>query len=145
VGDLLSKFPALGRKELQLFQIESIDHVALNVRDLKRAEAWYREVLGLERRFEAEWGDVPTVLCAGSTCVALFPGSGRSHGGNARSQPRVLRHIAFRVDRENFGKAQEELRARGVEFTFEDHEISHSLYFSDPDGHIIELTTYEVD
>lgn len=128
-----------------MFKIESIDHVALNVRDLKRAEAWYRDVLGLERRYEEVWGDVPTVLCAGSTCVALFPASGGSYRGNARSQARTLRHVAFRVDRENFGKAQEELRGRGIEFTFEDHEISHSLYFSDPDGHIIELTTYEVE
>ena len=28
--------------------------------------------------------------------------------------------------------------------TFSDHGASHSLYFRDPDGHLVELTTYEV-
>jgi catechol-2,3-dioxygenase len=128
-----------------LFKIESVDHVALNVRDLKRAEAWYREVLGLERRFEEAWGDVPTVLCAGSTCVALFPAQDEALPGDARGCSGALRHVAFRVDRANFRKAQAELRRREIEFAFEDHGISHSIYFSDPDGHTIELTTYEVD
>lgn len=127
-----------------MFKIESIDHVALNVGDLARAEQWYRDVLGLERRFEAEWGDVPTVLCAGSTCVALFPASGDPLPAGERNPPRALRHLAFRVDRGNFRNAQEDLRRRGIEFAFENHGISHSIYFSDPDGHVIELTTYEV-
>jgi catechol-2,3-dioxygenase len=40
--------------------------------------------------------------------------------------------------------AQEELTKRGIAFHFQDHEISHSIYFDDPDGHQIEITTYEV-
>ncbi len=55
-----------------------------------------------------------------------------------------MRHLAFRVDRGNFEKAQDELRRRGIEFRFEDHEISHSIYFFDPDGHELEITTYEI-
>jgi catechol-2,3-dioxygenase len=40
--------------------------------------------------------------------------------------------------------AQQELKTRGVAFEFQDHEISESIYFQDPDGHELEITTYEV-
>jgi catechol-2,3-dioxygenase len=48
------------------------------------------------------------------------------------------------VDRLNFEQAQVGLRERGIAFQFQDHTLSHSIYFADPDGHRIEITTYEV-
>jgi catechol-2,3-dioxygenase len=53
-------------------------------------------------------------------------------------------HLAFRATRENFVAAQRELKKRAIEFEFQDHKISHSIYFRDPDGHALEITTYEV-
>jgi len=53
-------------------------------------------------------------------------------------------HVAFRVDRESFETAQKTLERREIDFRFSDHGICHSIYFEDPDGHEIELTTYEV-
>jgi catechol 2,3-dioxygenase-like lactoylglutathione lyase family enzyme len=53
-------------------------------------------------------------------------------------------HLAFRADRENFLAAQQELKKGGIKFEFQDHEIAHSIYFRDPDGHQLEITTYEV-
>ena len=53
-------------------------------------------------------------------------------------------HFAMRADRKNFLAAQKELKGRGIDFEFQDHEISHSIYFRDPDGHQIEITTYEL-
>jgi catechol-2,3-dioxygenase len=53
-------------------------------------------------------------------------------------------HLAFRADLENFLAARRELKERGIKFEFQDHEISHSIYFRDPDGHQLEITTYEV-
>ena len=38
-----------------------------------------------------------------------------------------------------------ELEKRGIKFEFQDHEIAHSIYFRDPDGHQLEITTYEVE
>ena len=55
-----------------------------------------------------------------------------------------IHHLAFRVDRADFKSAKETLRQRGIEFEFQDHEIVHSIYFFDPDGHLIELTTYDL-
>jgi len=60
-----------------------------------------------------------------------------------RAAVRAL-HFAFRADRENFLRAQDELKERAIPFDFQDHEISHSIYFRDLDGHEIEITTYEL-
>jgi catechol-2,3-dioxygenase len=46
--------------------------------------------------------------------------------------------------RENFDNAQDDLRTRGIAFEFQDHAVSQSIYFEDPDGLRLELTTYEV-
>ena len=51
-------------------------------------------------------------------------------------------HLALRASRKNFLAAQEELKHRGIKFEFSDHEIAHSIYFRDPDGHELEITTY---
>jgi len=83
---------------MNVFEIEGFDHVALAVRDLPASREWYARVLGLERRFENDWGDVPSVMCvtsdarvgdptdAGVSCVALFPVE-----GDARPAPAATR------------------------------------------------------
>ena len=127
-----------------MFELKQIDHVALTVRDLGRSIAWYRDVLGLEQRYQEVWGRVPSMMFAGETAIALFPGSGSVGAAPDFRSSAIMRHLAFRVDRKNFLAAQEKLRATGIEFVFQDHTISHSIYFYDPDGYELELTTYEV-
>lgn len=129
-----------------MIHIRHIDHVALTVKDLDRSIAWYRDILGLERRHEAVWGRVPAMMCAGETGVALFPATTQNpNPARERRDSTVMRHLAFQVDRQNFLRAQTELRGRDISFTFEDHQIAHSIYLNDPDGYEIELTTYELD
>jgi catechol 2,3-dioxygenase-like lactoylglutathione lyase family enzyme len=120
------------------FRVQGLDHVALGVGDQQASESWYRDVLGLGREHAAAWGDTPVALMAEGSGLALF----RAAGGDERAVG--LRHIAFRVDRENFDVAQLDLRGRGIAFEFQDHGISHSIYFQDPDGLLLELTTYEI-
>ncbi len=128
-----------------LMQLEGIDHVALGVRDIERSAKWYIEVLGFERLHEDMWEGVPTFIGKGNTGIALFPA--RSDAKPTSSSHRELRmlHLAFRANRQNFLAAQRELEKRGIKFEFSDHEISHSIYFRDPDGHQLEITTYDLE
>ena len=121
-------------------ELEGIDHVAMSVRDIERAARWYLDVLGFERRFEGMWDGVPIFIGKGTTALALFPAKSNEP---ARGDIRML-HLAMRANRKNFLGAQEELKRRGIKFEFQDHEISHSIYFRDPDGHRLEITTYEL-
>ena len=125
-------------------KLDGLDHIALSVRDVERSANWYIEVLGLERQHEGEWNGVPTFVGKGKTGIALFPARDGDSGREPRNGTRLL-HFALRADRENFVRAEHELKRRGIAFHFEDHGIAHSIYFPDPDGHQVEITSYEVE
>jgi catechol 2,3-dioxygenase-like lactoylglutathione lyase family enzyme len=118
------------------FRVQGLDHVALGVADQAASAGFYRDVLGLERRYEAAWGDMPVAMMGEHGGMALF-----THDSHRRNG---FLHLAFRVDRENFELAQEDLREAGIDFEVHHHSVSESLYFDDPDGNRLELTTYEV-
>jgi len=124
------------------FRTDGLDHVALVVSDMERSIAWYEGVLAMERRFADVWkgqGD-PVVLCNGEACVALFePAEGDALGADG-----VNRHFAIRLDRASFDAVRAGLAERGIDAEVWDHTICHSLYVRDPDGHQIELTTYDL-
>jgi len=125
-----------------MLKLDELDHIAITVQDVERSASWYLDVLGLERRHEDSWGDYPVFVCSGASGLALFPKDATVE------QPFTghnMKHFAFRANRENFKKAQTELQERGIQFEFQDHHIAHSIYFRDPDGYKVEITTYELD
>jgi glyoxylase I family protein len=121
---------------------EGLDHVAITVADPERSVAFYSEVLGLERRYEE--AHVPMFMLAGGTAVALFGAESHPGDGNEGKADIRVMHFAFRLDRAEFDRARSELPSVGIEPRFEDHGSVHSLYFRDPDGHQLELATYDV-
>lgn len=127
-----------------MFELEGIDHVALSVRDVARSAQWYVEVLGFEHRLPGMWDGVPTFVGLGTTALALFPAEDGAAPHRSRKGITML-HLAFRASREGLRMAQDELKAGGIQCHFQDHKISQSIYFHDPDGHELEITTYEVD
>jgi catechol 2,3-dioxygenase-like lactoylglutathione lyase family enzyme len=125
-------------------KLEGLDHIAISVSDPTASSAWYQEVLGLERRHQDAWGDEPIFLMAGNSGLAIFPNTSRAEAPVRYSRDSSFRHLAFRADRQTFERARRELEARGIETAFEDHRIAQSIYFDDPDGFHLEITTYEV-
>lgn len=122
-------------------RLEQIDHIALRCASPESSKSWYVDTLGFEHVFPGQWAGIPIFLRLGSTFLALFP-QATSQRTSAHAQ---VPHLAFRATTYvDFQCAMDDLRARGVAYHFQDHEISHSIYFSDPDGFQLEITTYDV-
>jgi catechol 2,3-dioxygenase-like lactoylglutathione lyase family enzyme len=122
-------------------RLEQIDHVALHCASPEATMEWYVSTLGFERVFAEHWSGVPIFLRLGPTFIALFP----RRSPDDRSRDNAISHLAFRAaSYADFKSAQSELQDRGVSFEFEDHEVSHSIYFRDPDGFQLEITTYDL-
>lgn len=121
--------------------------------DRHHAAEWYQRVLGLEIVAEhRHWADDPRGPLmissdAGSTKLALFQGdpqAGRPTAGFHRVAFSVSA-IGFRAfvarlaDLELTDHNHQPVTADSVV----DHDQAFSIYFSDPSGHRLEVTTYE--
>lgn len=123
----------------------NIDHVAISVSDLNASIEWYQEVLGLKRRYAHAWEGPPIMLCAEDSCLALFQTQSKEPASPPDHKTATLIwHIAFKVDRKAFNEAQSRFHELGIACRVADHDICHSIYLFDPDGHQIELVTYEI-
>ena len=122
--------------------LAQIDHVALRCASPEVTRDWYVRTLGFEHAWPGVWDGCPIMLRLGTTYLALFPqkeNSPPAKNGQAW-------HLAFRAETyADFETAQAELKTHGVAFQFSDHEISHSIYFADPDGFLLEITTYDLE
>lgn len=127
------------------------DHVAIPVFDAEATFHFYADVLGLEL-LEAysgdDWGGRPWLM------MIFDVGDGRQlalvalHGAKSEKSalPADVRHYAFSVAGAREQSAwKTRLRELGVEFWEEDHGAQKSIYFKDPSGVILEITTPESD
>ena len=123
--------------------LEQIDHLALSCNNLEKSKQWYVDVLGFEQIYVDEWNGIPIFLRLGSTSIALFPDT---HTSKLQpNQSKGISHFALKAGTQSdFLQAQDELHSHEIEYVFQDHDISHSIYFNDPDGHRVEITTYDV-
>ncbi len=127
------------------FAVSQIDHVEVYVRDLERALEWYAAALGLTevRRWEPE----PILIGVGDTYLALFQarsGLPDSKGVRAIQPPYRWHRVAWRVDAQGFADAIAHLSAFKIDLRGPiDHGGAVSIYFSDPDGNLLEITTYD--
>ena len=132
-----------------------IDHVELFVPDRREAAKWYQRALGLEVVPEYEhWASDPRGPLmissdGGDTKLALFEGTPQGSRETAG-----FHLVAFRMDAENFLgfldrlSSLELMNHRGQRVTgamVSDHTAAWSVYFNDPYGHRLEVTTYEYD
>jgi glyoxylase I family protein len=129
------------------FRVEHIDHVVFRVQDLDRSIEFYRDTIGSEVvRNRVDLGLVH--LRAGRSMIDLISVSGPlgSQGGSAaQKHGRNVDHLCLRIEPFNETTLVAHLRASGAaphgpateNFGAEGQGLS--LYFSDPDGNVIEL------
>jgi predicted enzyme related to lactoylglutathione lyase len=114
--------------------VERVDFVAVPVRDLARADAFYGQTLGLERSRNSgeRWVEYET----GNLTLALL--SPAAMGPDFEPQPNSG-PIALRVP--DVEEARAKLQAAGVDFEGEviDSGVCHIAGFSDPDGNSLIL------
>lgn len=123
----------------------TIDHVELIVPDRHAAAAWYEDVLGLTIvPGMADWsrdsgGPLMISGDGGRVCLALFEGplpEPTARGG--------FRRVAFRVSGAEFLAFVEHGRRLGLApMKVQDHAKTISVYFRDPHGHDLEVTTWD--
>ena len=120
------------------FSVRQIDHVEVFVSDIARAKEWYERVLGLQEI--VRWDPEPVMIGAGGTKLALFRGEKKQ---NAKAERAGWHRVAWLTDQKSFASAQDHLRSLGISFRGPvDHGIAQSIYFSDPDENLLEITFY---
>jgi catechol 2,3-dioxygenase-like lactoylglutathione lyase family enzyme len=127
-------------------KLNRILETALYVADVERSRSFYERVLGLTSFLS---NSRMCALSAGPSVLLLFlrgattewvdlPG-GRlpPHDGSGTS------HFAFAIDADTLPAWKQHLADHGVPITSEVHwdRGGTSIYFDDPDGHVVELAT----
>ena len=116
-----------------MLAIRGVYEVAIRVKDLTRAEAFYRAVLGLEVGLRDERRPWLFLRAGGQAGILLL----QEDKGEWPMQ-----HLAFTVDASEIERAAATLQEHGVTVrgpVFHAWMPATSVYFVDPDGHQLEL------
>lgn len=116
-----------------MWAIRGLYEVAVRVSDLSKSESFYRETLGLEVGLRDEQRRWVFLRAGGDDGMVVL----QEDKGAWPTQ-----HFAFTIDEAEIAAAAKALADRGVRIegpVYHDWMPAKSLYFSDPDGHDLEL------
>jgi catechol 2,3-dioxygenase-like lactoylglutathione lyase family enzyme len=128
-------------------RLNGIIETAIHTGDMARARAFYEGVLGLEpiytdnrlSAYAVAGQDVLLVFLKGATAetVVLPSGTIPGHGGDGAL------HVAFAIGAEELERWEKHLADRNVAIEGRNSwsRGGRSIYFRDPDGHLLELAT----
>jgi catechol 2,3-dioxygenase-like lactoylglutathione lyase family enzyme len=120
--------------------LERIDHIGLNVRDLVTSADFYHKVFGfgIVHKWTTTW-----MVGTDTMRLGLFQRPDSAPVCNINNAIAIT-HVAFRTNAAGFAAAQATLRKLGISFDPpEDTGIAFSVFILDPDGHQLEITTYD--
>jgi len=123
-------------------KLDGIHHIALNVKDLDRAERFYTEVLGFTVTHRFTKGLNHLMLDTGNSAIALFeaPELEVKDAMDLLSETGYL-HLAFKIHRDQFPAVVDELKKHNV--VIDQGPVKRgdgeSIYFNDPDHNHLEI------
>lgn len=130
-----------------------IDHLAFPSFDAGETYRFYTELLGCRlvgafEGYSAEWGNrafLHSVYAMDSGGVISFFDVDGMTRPPADGLPKDIRHVALSVEtRTEIARWKARLKARRVPYWEEDHGVP-SIYFSDPNGVMLEITVRQPD
>ena len=137
-----------------MIDIKQIHHVAYRCTDAKATVEFYQKFLNMDLLVCIAEDKVPSTkepnpymhvfLDAGQgNILAFFEITGEKEMSRDLNTPKWVQHIAFQVSDETaLIEAKKELSEKGLDVIgVTEHGIIRSIYFFDPDGHRLELTT----
>ena len=116
-----------------MLAIRGLYEIAIRVKDLPRAESFYREVLGLQVGLRDEKRNRVFLRAGGQNGMIVL----QEDKGEWPTQ-----HFAFTVNEADIERAASHLKEQGVVAEgpfFHEWMPAKSVYFADPDGHNLEL------
>lgn len=126
-------------------QTGGVDHLALVCSDMDRTIAFYTEVVGMTLNKVIPNRDEPSSThifldMGGTNYLAFFD---FPKHGPAKTQRGVgsMHHLALKGTPAQYKRALQVLRERGIEHDAHGSEDKGSVYFRDPDGILLEITT----
>jgi catechol 2,3-dioxygenase-like lactoylglutathione lyase family enzyme len=121
--------------------VTGVSELVLEVADLGAAERFYSEVLGLPVVERWPQRDAIWVMAGERTRIGLW----KPQVGLFGSRGGVHVHFAMHIPDEQFDGAVDRMHAMGHEVEQTEFEgAGRSAYVRDPDGHLVELWTWDV-
>ena len=136
------------------FVVQKLNHFAWRCRDAEETRHFYEDILGLPLVHVIRQDRVPSTqeLCphahiffrmTDGSCVAFFDLGDNQNAAPSPNTPEWVNHLALRVGSlAELEAAQARLIAAGIDVLGPtDHHFIKSIYFFDPNGIRLELTT----
>jgi glyoxylase I family protein len=122
-----------------------VDHLALICSDIAQTMEFYTQVVGMTINKIVPNRDEPSSThifmdMGGGNFLAFFDFPKKGPDKTVRGVG-SMHHLALKATPEQYAKAVATLRERGIEHDIHGDDTMGSVYFRDPDGILLEITT----
>ncbi len=130
-----------------MIHIQGVDHVAINVRDIDKAVAFYTKVIGLKiTEREPSKPGIEYFLDCGPALIGIIQAKNFDNKHAFENEGLGANHFSFRIHANDFDAMVKHLESHHVKIEFaKKREKSWSLYFYDLDDNKLEITSWPIE